>query len=89
MNFKEYYKDPTLIEEGAIMDWFKDKKNAPIVRALAKQMAILGLYGTSVGSMTVYVNRFLSDNFPTLGSDIVNSIANYVAKNPQILDWFK
>lgn len=89
MNFKEYYKEPTLLEEGAVLDWFKDKKNRPIVKELANQMAFLGLMAGSIGSMAVYVNKFLSENFPNLGSDLIVMIANYIAKNPQILDWFK
>lgn len=89
MNFKEYYKEPTLLEEGAVLDWFKNKKNRPIVKELANQMAIAGLMAGSIGSMAVYVNKFLSENFPNLGSDLIVMIANYIAKNPQILDWFK
>lgn len=89
MNFKEYYKEPSLIEEGVILDWFKDKKNKPIIKKLANEFGMMGLFMTSPPTMAIYVNKFLSDNFPTLGSDIINKIAHYIAQNPQILDWFK
>lgn len=92
MTFKEYYKEPvteSLLQEGAILDWFKDNKNRPIVKKLMNELGLMGLFATSPPTMSYYVNKFLSDNYPNLGSDIVNKIAEYVAKNPQILDWFK
>lgn len=92
MSFKEYYIEPvkkSLLQEGVILDWFKDKKNRPIVKKLANELGLMGLFATSPPTMAFYVNKFLSDNFPNLGSDIVNKIAQYIAKNPEILDWFK
>jgi len=78
-----------VLEEGAILDWFKDKKNRPVVKQLAKQMAMMGMFATSPPTMAIYVNDFLSKNFPNLGSDIVDKMAQFVANNPQILELFK
>jgi len=78
-----------VLQEGAIWDWFKAKENRPVVKQLAKQMAMMGMFATSPPTMAMYVNDFLSKNFPNLGSDIINKIAQFLSNNPQILELFK
>jgi len=78
-----------VLEEGAILDWFKDKENRPIVKRLVKELAMMGMLFSSPPAMAIYVNDFLQKNFPNLGSDVINKMAQFLANNPQILDWFK
>lgn len=87
MQLEKLYEE--VIEEGAILDWFKAKENRPVVKQLAKQMAMMGMFATSPPTMAIYVNDFLSKNFPNLGSDIIDKIARLLANNPQILELFK
>lgn len=87
MELEKLYEE--VLEEGAIWDWFKAKENRPVVKQLAKQMAMMGMFATSPPTMAHYVNDFLSKNFPNLGADIIDKIAHFIANNPQILDWFK
>lgn len=78
-----------VLEEGAILNWLKDKKNRPVVKQLGKEMAMMGMFATSPPTMAFYVNDFLQKNFPNLGSDIINKIAQFLSSNPQILEWLK
>ena len=78
-----------VLEEGAIMDWFKDPKNRPTLKQLGKELAMMGMFATSPPTMAIYVNDFLEKNFPNLGSNIIHKIAEFVSNNPQILDWIK
>lgn len=87
MQLEKLYEE--VLEEGAILDWFKAKENRPVVKQLAKQMAMMGMFATSPPTMAIYVNDFLQKNFPNLGTDIIHKIAEFLSKNPQILDWFK
>lgn len=89
MSFKEHYTKVVLIEEGAILDWFKDRENRPTIKKLVNELGMMGLFAVSPPTMAIYVNKFLAQNFPNLGSDIINRIAQYIANNPEILDWFK
>ncbi len=78
-----------VLEEGAILDWFKDPENRPTLKQLGKELAMMGMFATSPPTMAIYVNDFLQKNFPNLGSDIVNKIAQFISNNPQILDLIK
>jgi hypothetical protein len=78
-----------VLEEGAIMDWFKDPENKPILKQLATQLTVMFGWPTSAITMGHYVSDFLMKNFPNLGPDIIKKIAQFVANNPQILDLIK
>jgi trans-aconitate methyltransferase len=78
-----------VLKEGAIIDWFKDPGNRPTLKQLEKELTMMGLFMTSPPTMAVYVNDFLQKNFPSLGSDIVHKITEFISNNPQILDWLK
>lgn len=78
-----------VLEEGAIMDWFKSKQNRPIIKQLIKELTMMGLFTASPMAMGLYVNDFLQKNFPNLASDAVNKIAQFISNNPQILDLLK
>lgn len=90
MNFKEYYtKQEQYLTEGAIWDWFKDKKNRPVVKQLGKEFAMMTMFATSPPTMAIYVNDFLQKNFPNLGNDLIAKIAKFIANNPQVIEWIK
>jgi hypothetical protein len=78
-----------VLEEGAILDWVKDPANRKTVKQLGKELTMMGLFMTSPPTMAIYINDFLQKNFPNLGSDIVNKIAQFISNNPQILDLIK
>lgn len=78
-----------VLEEGAIWNFLKAKENRPIVKQIAKELAMMGMFATSPPTMAFYVNDFLQKNFPNLGSDIIDKIARFIANNPQILELFK
>lgn len=78
-----------VLEEGAIWDFLKAKENRPIVKQIAREMGLMGLFATSPPTMSYYVNNFLQQNFPNLGSDIIHKIAEFIANNPQILELLK
>lgn len=78
-----------VLEEGAILDWFKDKRNRPTLKKLVNELGMMGLFAVSPPIMAIYVNDFLQKNFPNLGSDIINKIAQFISNNPQILELFK
>jgi len=77
------------LQEGAIWDWFKDKKNRPVVKQLGKEFAMMGMFATSPPTMAYYVNEFLQKNFPNLGNDLIEKVANFIANNPQVLEYIK
>jgi len=78
-----------VLEEGAIMDWFKAPENRPIVKQIGKELAMMGMFATSPPTMSYYVNDFLQKNFPNLGADIIHKIAEFISSHPQIIDWIK
>jgi hypothetical protein len=78
-----------VLEEGAIMDWLKDPKSRPMVKKLANELGSLGLIFTSVPVMGVYVGEFLQKNFPNLPEQAIQKIAQFIANNPQVLDFLK
>ena len=78
-----------VLEEGAMMDWFKSKQNRPVIKQLFKELTMMGLFIASPIAMGLYVNDFLQKNFPNLASDAVNRMAQFIANNPQILELLK
>ena len=78
-----------VLEEGAIWNFLKAKENRPVVKQIAKELTMMGMFATSPPTMAIYVNDFLQKNFPNLGSDIINKIAQYLSSNPQVLELFK
>jgi len=78
-----------VLEEGAIWDFLKAKENRPIVKQIAKELTMMGMFATSPPAMAFYVNDFLQKNFSNLGSDIINKIAQFLSNNPQVLELFK
>lgn len=71
------------------MDWLKDPKSRPMVKKLANELGSLGLIFTSVPVMGVYVGEFLQKNFPNLPEQAIQKIAQFIASNPQVLDFLK
>jgi hypothetical protein len=78
-----------VLEEGAIIDWFKEPKNRLTLKQLLKELTMMGMFAVSPPTMAIYVNDFLQKNFPNLGSDIIRKIAEFISNNPQILDLIK
>jgi hypothetical protein len=76
-----------VLEEGAILDWMKDNKEA--VKQLLKELSMGGLLLGSAGSMGIYVSNFLTKNFPNLPEQAIEKIAQFIANNPQIIDLIK
>lgn len=78
-----------VLEEGAIWDFLRAKENRHIVKQIGRELGLMGLFSTSPPTMAYYVNKFLSDNYPNLGSDIINKIAEFLSNHPQVLELFK
>jgi hypothetical protein len=78
-----------VLEEGAIMDWFKDPENRPTLKQLATQLTVMFGWPISAFTMGHYVSDFLEKNFPNLPEQAVSKIAQFIADNPQILDLIK
>ncbi len=76
-----------VLEEGAILDWVKDHKN--VLKQLGKELTMMGLFTGSPLSMGLYVGEFLQKNFPNLPEQAVQKIAQFIANNPQVLDFLK
>ncbi len=78
-----------VLEEGAIMDWFKDPENRFTLKQLATQLTVMFGWPISAFTMGHYVSDFLTKNFPNLPEQTVNKITQFIANNPQILDLIK
>lgn len=78
-----------VLEEGAIMDWFKDPENRPTLKKLVTQLTVMFGWPISAFTMGQYVSDFLIKNFPDLPEQVIGKIAQFIANNPQILDLIK
>ena len=74
-----------VLEENAIVDWFKDPKNKPTLKKIITQLTVMFGWPLSAFTMGHYVSDFLMKNFPNLPEQIIQGIA----RNPQILDLIK
>lgn len=87
MQLEKLYEE--VLEEGTILDWFKDKKNRPVIKQLALELTVFFGWPTSAFVMGHYVSDFLEKNFPNLPEQTIAKIAQYLSDNPQILELFK
>jgi dsRNA-specific ribonuclease len=78
--------EQVLLEES-IKDWIMQNKG--VLKAMAKELTIIGLPLVSAASMGIYVSNFLTKNFPNLPEQALDKIALFISNNPQILDLLK
>lgn len=78
--------EEVLLEEG-IKDWIIKNKN--ILKQLGKELSMMVMLPASAGSMGIYVSNFLEKNFPNLPEQTLSTIAQFIANNPQVLDFLK
>lgn len=78
--------EEVLLEES-IKDWILQNKG--VVKELVNYLGSLGIVLTSAASMGIYINKFLTKNFPNLPEQVIDKVAHFIANNPQILDLIK
>jgi hypothetical protein len=82
---EKLYED-VLLEES-IKDWIMQNKS--VLKAMARELTVIGMPLTSAFTMAAYVSNFLQKNFPNLPEQALNKIAQFIADNPQILNLLK
>jgi hypothetical protein len=84
--------EEVILEEG-IKEWIKNHKD--ILKKFALEMGVIGTGLVSPAVMVSYMNDFLKANpeillqHRELAGQALNNIAQFLANNPQILDWLR
>ena len=73
--------------EKSIKDWMMQNKS--VLKAMARELTVIGVPITSAFTMAAYVSNFLQKNFPNLPEQALDKIAQFIANNPQILELLK
>lgn len=87
MNLERLYEE--VLEEGVIWDFLKAKENRNILKQMAIGYTVYFGWPISAFTMGFYVSDFLEKNFPNLGPDLINKIAQFLSNNPQVLELLK